>query len=91
MLFCRLPQGSYGIDSFFPSGDSVLICSAASIIASEYLSPWTQLGVYSHKSGFRLVSGLGQQQFSIAPLTGSATGWLVVRYVFRTHHQKASR
>ncbi len=62
MLFCRLLQGRYGIDISFPSNDRVLTWSAASLIASKYLSPWTELWVYSLATGPRLATGLGQQQ-----------------------------
>jgi hypothetical protein len=91
MLFCRLLQGRYGIDISFPPSHRVLTWPAASLIASKYLFPCRRLWVYSLATGPRLATGLGQQQFPIEALTGSATGWLVRRYVFRTNRQKAGR
>lgn len=80
-------QGSAGIDSSFPSSHSVLAWTAAAVIASEYPSRWSQIGVYALASGVSLTRVIGQQHFPTDALVGSAAGWLVGRYVYRTHHR----
>ena len=84
-------QGSAGTDSSFPSSHSVLTWSAAAVIASEYPSRWTQVGVYTLASGVSLTRVLGQQHFPTDVLVGSAAGWLLGRYVFHAHHQRNLR
>ena len=80
-------QGSAGVDSSFPSSHSVLAWSTAAVIASEYPSRWTQLGVYSLATGVSLTRVMGQQHFPTDVLVGSTAGWLIGRYVFRAHHR----
>jgi hypothetical protein len=80
-------QGGAGTDSSFPSSHSVLTWSAAAVIASEYPSRWTQVGVYTLASGVSLTRVLGQQHFPTDVLVGSAAGWLLGRYVFHAHHR----
>lgn len=84
-------QGSAGVDSSFPSSHSVLAWASAAVIASEYYSPWTQLGVYSLATGVSLTRVLGQQHFPTDVLVGSAAGWLIGRYVSHTHHKMETR
>lgn len=81
-------QGSAGIDSSLPSSHSVLAWSSAAVIAAEYPSLWTQLGVYSLATGVSVTRVLGQEHFPTDVLIGSAMGWLVGHYVYRTHHHK---
>ena len=78
-----------GIDSSFPSSHSVVAWSAAAVLAGEYPSRWTQLFIYSAATGVSLTRVMGQQHFPSDVLVGSAAGWLVGRYVFRKHHNKA--
>lgn len=80
-------QTSAGLDSSFPSSHSVLAWSAAAVIAGEYTSRWTQLGVYSLATGVSLRRVLGQEHFPADVLVGSAAGWLIGHYVHRTHHR----
>jgi membrane-associated phospholipid phosphatase len=80
-------QGSAGTDSSFPSSHTVLAWASAAVIAGEYPSPWTQVGVYTLATGVSLTRVLGQQHFPTDVLIGSAAGWLVGHYVFRTHHK----
>jgi len=82
-------QRSAGVDSSFPSNHSVLAWSSAAVIASEYKSPWVQAGVYTMATGVSLTRVMGQQHFPTDVLIGSATGWLIGRYVVRRHHGKA--
>lgn len=84
-------QGSAGVDSSFPSSHTVLTWSAASVIASEYPSRWAQVGVYALASGVSLTRVLGEQHFPTDVLVGSATGWLLGHYVYRTHHHDRPR
>jgi hypothetical protein len=84
-------QGSAGIDSGFPSSHSVLAWSSAAVIAEEYPSRWTQLGVYSLATGVSLTRVLGQEHFPTDVLVGSAAGWLVGHYVYRSHHRLSHR
>lgn len=82
-------QGSAGTDSGFPSSHSVLAWSSAAVIAEEYPSRLTQLGVYSLATGVSLTRVLGQEHFPTDALVGSAAGWLVGHYVYRSHHRSA--
>lgn len=82
-------QDSAGTDSSFPSNHSIIAWSSAAVIASEYPSRWTQLGVYSMATGVSLTRVMGQQHFPTDVLIGSATGWLIGRYVVRKHKWNA--
>lgn len=78
-----------GVDSSFPSSHSVVAWSAAAVLAGEYPSRLSQLFIYSAATGISLTRVMGQQHFPSDVLVGSAAGWLVGRYVFRKHHNKA--
>ena len=80
-------KGSAGLDSSFPSNHSVLAWTSAAVIASEYPSKWTQIGVYSMATGVSLTRVMGQQHFPTDVLIGSAAGWLIGNYVVRTHRR----
>ncbi|HEX4021712.1 MAG TPA: phosphatase PAP2 family protein [Acidobacteriaceae bacterium] len=80
-------QKSAGVDSSLPSSHSVLAWATAALIADEYPSRWTQLGVYSLATGVSVTRVLGQQHFPTDVLIGSAVGWLVGHYVYRAHHR----
>lgn len=80
-------QSSAGIDSSLPSSHSLLAWSSAAVIAAEYPSIWTQLGVYSLATGVSVTRVLGQEHFPTDVLLGSAAGWLVGHYVYRAHHK----
>lgn len=83
----RFWQTSAGVDSSFPSSHAVLAWSSAAVLASEYHSPFAQLGIYSLATGVSLTRVLGQQHFPSDVLVGSAAGWLVGHYVYRAHHR----
>jgi len=85
----RFFQSSAGATSSFPSSHSLLAWAAASSIASEYRSSWTQIFVYSTATGVSLTRVMGQEHFPSDVLVGSAVGWLVGRYVVRRHHRHA--
>lgn len=80
-------QGRAGVGSSFPSSHALLAWSAAAVIAGEYPSRWSQLGVYTLATGVSLTRVLGQEHFPTDVLVGSAAGWLVGHYVFRVRHK----
>jgi membrane-associated phospholipid phosphatase len=84
-------QTGVGVDSSFPSSHSVLAWSSAAVLAAEYPSPWSQVGIYSLATGVSVTRVLGQQHFPSDVLVGSALGWLVGHYVYRAHHHHADR
>ena len=80
-------QGSAGTDSSFPSSHSVLAWSSAAVMAGEYPSRWAQVGIYTMATGVSLTRVMGQEHFPTDVLVGSAAGWLIGHYIFRTHHR----
>lgn len=82
----RFFQSGAGIESSFPSAHSTLAWSAASAIAAEYHSPWTQVAVYSAATAVSLTRVLGQQHFPSDVLVSGAAGWLIGHYVVKRHH-----
>jgi len=74
-------------DSSFPSTHSVLAWSSAAVLAGEYPSRWTQVGIYTMATGVSLTRVMGQEHFPTDVVVGSAAGWLIGRYVFRAHHR----
>jgi membrane-associated phospholipid phosphatase len=80
-------QSSAGIGSSLPSSHSVLAWSTAAVLAGEYPSAWSQIGVYSLATGVSVTRVLGQQHFPTDVLVGSAAGWLVGHYVYRHRHK----
>lgn len=83
----RFFQSGAGIDSSFPSAHSTLAWSAASAIAAEYHSPWTQVAVYTGATAVSLTRVLGQQHFPSDVLIGATAGWLIGHYVVKKHHK----
>lgn len=82
----RFYQTSAGLDSSFVSGHSMLTWSAAAVIAAEYPSPWTQVGVYTGATATALTRVLAEKHFPTDVLLGSAAGWAIGHYVARAHH-----
>ncbi len=82
-------QSSAGVDSSFPSSHSLIAWSAASALAAEYPSHWTEFALYSAATGVSLTRVLGQEHFPSDVLVGSAAGWLIGRYVVRHHHHSS--
>ncbi len=80
-------QTSVGVDSSFPSNHSIIAWSAASVIASEYDGPLTQISAYGLATGVSLARVLGREHFPSDVLVGSAVGWMIGRYVYR-HHRR---
>ncbi len=78
-------QRDAGWNSSFVSGHSILAWSSAAVLAGQYHSPWAQAGVYTLAGGVSITRILGQDHFPSDVLLGSAAGWLIGRYVYRTH------
>jgi hypothetical protein len=78
-------QSSVGVDSSFPSMHSVIAWSSATVIASEYNGPLTQVAAYGLATGVSLTRVLRRQHFPSDVLVGSAVGWLIGRYVVHKH------
>jgi hypothetical protein len=83
----RFYVGSASSDPSFVSGHSVVAWSSAAVLAEEYHRPWQQVGIYTLASGVSLTRVLGQDHFPTDALLGSATGWLIGHYVYRSHHR----
>lgn len=75
-----------GANSSFPSAHATVAWASAALLASEYRTPWKQVGVYSLATGVSLTRVLGQQHFPSDVLVGSTLGWLVGHYVYKAHH-----
>jgi membrane-associated phospholipid phosphatase len=80
-------QSSAGPNSSFPSAHSTVAWATAAVIAGEYPALWTQVAVYTMATGVSVTRVLGQQHFPSDALVGSAVGWLIGHYVYRTRHQ----
>ena len=78
-------QSSAGIDSSFPSSHTLIAFSAASALAAEYPSRWTQLLLYTGAGGVGLARVLGQDHFPSDVLVGGALGWLIGHNVVKRH------
>jgi membrane-associated phospholipid phosphatase len=70
----------------FPSEHAVAAWSIASVIAQEYPGPLTKLLAYGTASGISLARVAARQHFPSDVLVGSALGYLIGHYVYRTHH-----
>lgn len=82
----RFFQSSAGPNASFPSAHTTLAFAAASAIAAEYPSPWTQIAVYSGATAVGVTRVLGRQHFPSDVLVSAATGWLIGHYVVKHHH-----
>ena len=82
----RFFQSIAGIDSSFPSAHTLIAFSAASALAAEYPSRWTQFALYSAATGVGITRVLGQEHFPADVLVGGAAGWLIGHYVVKRHH-----
>ena len=72
--------------SSFPSNHSAAAWSAAGILAHEYPGTLTKLLSYGLASAVSITSVSSKQHFPSDVLIGSALGWMVSEYVYRTHH-----
>ena len=79
-------QSSAGVDSAFPSSHTLIAFSAASALAAEYPSRWTDFLLYTGATGVGLTRVLGRDHFPADVLVGGALGWLVGHNVVKRHH-----
>src|SRR5882724_12793089 len=74
--------------SSFPSGHSIEAWSLAAVIANEYHDHrWVQIGAYGIASAVSLSRFTGSKHYLSDVLVGSAAGYSIGRYVYRTHHR----
>lgn len=78
-------QTGVGFNSSFPSNHSIIAWSSATVIASEYPGPLTQIAAYGLATGVSLTRVLGRDHFPSDVLVGSAVGWMIGRYVVHRH------
>jgi membrane-associated phospholipid phosphatase len=74
------------LDGSFPSNHAAVAWSIASVIGSAYPGWLTRLSVYSVATGVSVSRITAKDHFPSDVLVGSAAGWLIGRYVYRTHH-----
>jgi membrane-associated phospholipid phosphatase len=73
----------------FPSGHSIEAWSLATVIASEYHDHRAvQIAAYGLASAVSVARFTGQNHFLSDILVGSAMGYGIGRYVYKTHHVK---
>ena len=70
----------------FPSTNSTLGWTIASVIAHEYPGWLSQTLAYSGATAISVSRVAGRQHFPSDVVAGAAVGWLIGRQVFRAHH-----
>jgi membrane-associated phospholipid phosphatase len=79
--------GTFGAGgASFPSEHALAAWSIASVIAHEYPGPLTKLLAYGAATGISLSRVTAREHFPSDVVVGSALGYLIGRYVYRTHH-----
>jgi membrane-associated phospholipid phosphatase len=77
--------------SSFPSGHAIESWALATIIANEYHDHrLVQISAYGLATAVSLSRFTGRKHYLSDVLVGSAMGYGIGRYVYRTHHQKNS-
>jgi len=77
--------------SSFPSGHSIQAWTLATIVANEYHDkPVVQIAAYGIASAVSVARFTGRNHYLSDVLVGSAMGFGIGRYVYRTHHRKAT-
>lgn len=77
--------------SSFPSGHSIEAWSLATVIANEYHGHLSvQVAAYGIASAVSVSRFTGQKHYLSDVLVGSAMGYGIGRYVYRTHHRMKS-
>src|ERR1041384_5564737 len=72
----------------FPSGHAIQAWSVATVIAHEYHDrPAVQIAAYGIASAVSVARFTGGRHYLSDALIGSAMGFGIGRYVYRTHHQ----
>ncbi|PYS92407.1 MAG: hypothetical protein DMF64_08980 [Acidobacteria bacterium] len=73
--------------SSFPSGHAISAWSVATVVAQEYRGrPLVQVVAYGLASAVSVARYTGRNHFPSDILIGSALGYGIGRYVYRTHH-----
>ncbi len=73
-------------DSSFPSNHATAAWAMAAVVGEEYPGWLPRLTVYGLATTVSISRILAYQHFPSDVLVGSATGWLIGHYVYRTHH-----
>lgn len=77
--------------SSFPSGHSIQAWTLATIIANEYHDkPAVQIAAYGIASAVSVARFTGRNHYLSDVLIGSAMGYGIGRYVYRTHHRQVT-
>jgi membrane-associated phospholipid phosphatase len=77
--------------SSFPSGHSIEAWSLAAVIANEYHGHLgVQIAAYGIASAVSVARFTGEKHYLSDVLVGSAMGYGIGRYVYRTHHRTRS-
>ena len=73
----------------FPSGHAISAWSVATVVAHEYRDrPLVQVAAYGLASAVSVARYTGRNHFPSDILIGSALGYGIGRYVYRTHHSQ---
>lgn len=80
---------SSAMDSSFPSSHAAAAWSMASVLGSEYPGWLARTVVYGAATGVSVSRVIAEKHFPSDVLVGSATGWLIGRYVYNAHHNFA--
>jgi hypothetical protein len=73
-------------NSGFPSNHATAAWAIAAVVGDEYPGWLTRTAVYGLATGVSVSRVLAEQHFPSDVLIGSAAGWLIGHYVYRTHH-----
>src|SRR6266446_5799817 len=74
----------------FPSGHSISAWSLAAVVANEYRDRrFVQISAYGFAAAVSMSRYTGRNHFLSDVLVGSAIGYGIGRYVYRTHHDPA--
>jgi membrane-associated phospholipid phosphatase len=90
----RRPTAATGRSDFFdggssfPSGHAISAWSLATVIANEYHDrPLVEISAYGIASAVSVARFTGRNHYLSDVLVGSAAGYGIGRYVYRTHHR----
>lgn len=88
--FVNNAHGNFFSSSFtgssFPSNHATAAWALASVVGDEYSGWLTRTAVYGMAATVSFSRIAAQKHFPSDVLVGSATGWLIGHYVYRTHH-----
>jgi len=77
--------------SSFPSGHATETWAIATVIANEYKDrPAVQIAAYGVATAVSVARFTGHKHYLSDIVAGSALGWGIGRYVYRTHHVAAT-